>query len=300
MNGRRRALLTGATGFVGSHLARRLHLDGWAVNALVRPTTDPARLRAVAPHLVLHEVADDAGSVIEAVAAAAPQVCWHLATQFRGVHTAQDVDPLVEANIAFGARLAEGLAQAGVPLLVSTGTAWQHYDGATYSPTSLYAATKQAHEDLVRFYTDTGAFRAVHLKLFDTYGPGDPRGKLVSLLMERARTGEPLPMSPGEQLISLVHVDDVVAALLAAIELPAVPSQTYQVATSPPVSLRALVRALETEIDRPISVAWGARPYRAREMMTPWIAAPDLPGWEPKVQLADGLARLWREEFRDA
>jgi nucleoside-diphosphate-sugar epimerase len=289
----RRALISGGTGFVGTHLSARLLTEGWEVHVLIRPSSNVIRLRSAAPDVVVHEVEDHASSVVAAVATAAPEVCWHLATLFRSVHKTEDIDPLIEANVAFGARLAEGLARAGVPQLINIGTAWQHHRSAPYSPTSLYAATKQGYEDIVRYYTEAGDFRAVHLRLFDTYGPDDPRGKLVALLLERARTGEMLPMSPGEQLIDLLHVEDVVKGLIHAAELGVGPSSIHQLSSGLPLTLRQLAATIAEVTGSAVPIDWGARPYRAREMMEPWSAAPPLPGWSPTIPLEDGLRQLW-------
>ena len=93
---------------------------------------------------------------------------------------------------------------------MNTGSYSQHYGGRAYSPVSLYAATKQAFQDILQFYCEVRGLRAVTLELPDTYGPDDKRPKLFSLLDRVARSGETLQMSPGEQLLDLLHVDDVV------------------------------------------------------------------------------------------
>src|SRR4051794_37471310 len=132
----RRALVTGATGFVGSALVRRLAADGWSVDALVR------RPDAVLPDGVTARVnppgVDD---LIALVAELAPSHCFHLATAFRGVHTPADIEPMIEANLGFGTALAEAAARVPDLRFVNTGTVWQHYDAAPYSPVSFYAAT---------------------------------------------------------------------------------------------------------------------------------------------------------------
>ncbi len=204
----RRALLTGATGFVGRHLSRRLLADGWEVAALVR---DPRSPRIV-PGIGAHVVPDEHGALVDLVAAVDPEVCIHLATYFVGDHRTADVRPLVDANLTFGTRLADALVCVGGIPLVNTGTAWQHVGGAPYAPMSLYAATKQAFADILRFHATRRHLEVVTLTLTDTYGPGDDRPKLVPALLAAGLTGGPLDLSTGDQLIDLVHVDDVVAA----------------------------------------------------------------------------------------
>ena len=92
---------------------------------------------------------------------------------------------MVTANVGFGTALAEAVSQAGDCTFVNTGTVWQHYDARPYSPVSLYAAMKQAFTDVLRFYQEVAGLPVVTLELTDTYGPGDPRPKLLPILFKR-------------------------------------------------------------------------------------------------------------------
>ena len=103
-------------------------------------------------------------------------------------------------------------------------------------------------------------------------------------------------MSPGEQLIDLVYIDDVVDAfLLAANRLEwneVIGHEAYGVSSERPISLKELVTIYCRVTGADISVEWGGRPYRPREVMVPWKAGKSLPGWRPKVGLEDGLRRM--------
>ncbi len=290
----RRALVTGATGFLGSHLARRLAQEGWTVHLLARPSSDQSMLAWVdaVPHLHHGTIAD-----MQAIMAAArPSVVFHLASLFLSRHSPAEVEPLVASNILLPAQLAEAMAGAGVRHLVNTGTSWQHFQDEDYSPTCLYAATKQAFADLLAYWTGSGSLDAVTLELFDTYGPGDRRPKLFSLLRQAAATGTPLEMSPGEQLVDMVFVDDVVEGYLAAAErllAGKVPGQeTYALSSGAPLPLRELVGLYGRVTGREVPVEWGRRAYRPREVMVPWSRGKALPGWAPRVGLEEGIRRM--------
>lgn len=290
-----RALVTGATGFVGRHLVRGLAAAGFDVHVLVRSTSDTGGIEAA-----VHVDDGTAAGLDEALRTAQPDVVFHLAALFLASHQPDDVPALVEANVTFGARVAEALASLPGPrVLVSTGTAWQHYEGRQYSPVALYAATKQALADVLRYYADTEQVRVVTLKLFDTYGPGDTRRKLLRLLVDAAASGQALEMSGGEQLIDLLHVDDVVAAFLRAAEAADEGGDWYQefaVSSGAPVTLRELVDAFAHATGRNVNVVWGARPYRPREMFTAWDAGPPLPGWKPEIDLSQGIRDVFGRE----
>lgn len=294
MRDNRRALVTGATGFIGSHLAKRLVADGWEVHAVVRPGSELGRLREIGVRAHSHDGSTDGLSGI--IGDASPTVVFHLASLFLSQHRASEVVPLVRSNVEFGAQLLEGMAAHAVPALVNTGTSWQHFTGEGYNPVALYAATKEAFEAILAYYVETSPMRAITLKLFDTYGPHDPRPKLFSLLRGAVERDAPLPMSPGEQRVDLVYVDDVVNAfLLAAQRLEegrsVRPHEVYAVSSGAPLPLRELVELFREVTGSPVPVEWGGRPYRAREVMVPWNAGVPLPGWAPRVGLREGIRR---------
>lgn len=282
--------MTGATGFIGTHLVRRLLRDGWSVHALSRPPLD--RLPA---GVVPLPIPDDPDALVRSVGTVAPSACFHLATRFQAGHEPADVPLLVDANVAFGAQLAEAVARTTRCAFVNVGTAWQRFEGREASPTSLYAATKQAFEDILRFYAEVEDVPVASVQLFDTYGPGDDRPKLVPALLEATRTGRELEMTAGDQLIELLHVDDAVDALVTVAQLlrgGEVREAVFAARTGAPVTLRELVSLVEEVTGRPLRVRWGARPYRPREMFTIWPSPPAPPGWAPAVSLVDGLRAL--------
>jgi len=286
-----RALVTGATGFVGGHLTRRLLAAGWEVDALTRTTSRREHLPAAVLPL---PIPPTARALAETLSGRRHDVVFHLATLFRGIHAVDDVEPLIAANVLFGAQLAEALAAAPPKVLLTAGTAWQYDHRGEYRPAALYAATKMAFEDILRFYADRRLFPVPVVNLFDTYGPEDRRGKLVAALVSAAHRGVPLEMSPGEQLIDLLHVDDVTSALMQAARAGSTARwSVWSASSGDPVTLRALVGRLERALGMPVPVAWGAREYRAVEMFEPFIAGPRVPGWSPTVDPEAGLREVF-------
>jgi nucleoside-diphosphate-sugar epimerase len=293
----RRALITGATGFIGCRLAESLRGDGWNVVAVARPTSAPdrvGRLRSAGCTVHVHDGTLDALRTI--VAQASPSCTWHLAAKFVAHHESDDVLPLVEANIAFGAMLLEALCQHPNPRLVTVGSHWQQYGNAEYAPVSLYAATKQAFGDIARFHVQARGLTMVTCLMTDTYGAGDPRHKLLWQLQEATRTGTPLAMSDGSQLIDLVHVDDAVRALRVAgtraVGAGDGQAERWAVRSGQSITVRQLVERFAAARGTPIPVTWGARAPRPREMRVPWTTGEVLPGWTPTISLDEGLKSL--------
>jgi len=190
------------------------------------------------------------------------------------------------------------MVSAGVRRLVNTGTGWQHFGGAEYNPVALYAATKQAFETMVRYYTGLHDLKVVHLRFFDTYGPLDPRPKLFQALRSAVEHGTKLEMAQGNKLINLVYVDEAIDAFLRAEVLlrgQSVPENRYSVIPSAPQTLWDVVETYFSVLGKEAPLAWGARPNRNREMLEPWNAGPIVPGWSAKISLREGIRRMENE-----
>ncbi|MGD9058437.1 MAG: NAD(P)-dependent oxidoreductase [Desulfobacterales bacterium] len=288
-----RILVTGATGFVGSNLCRRLVRDGSEVHAITRPQSDVAQIEDVKNNLTIHVHDGSTAGMLKIIKTCRPKIVYHLASLFLAQHESEDIEALIKSNITFGVQLVEAMTIRRIPFLINTGTAWQHYRNEKYNPVCLYAATKQAFEILLKFYTETSPLRVITLKLFDTYGPFDPRAKLFSFLNQCKKQKQPISMSPGEQRLDLVHIDDVVEAFLIAahrLEAGEVKShEAYAVSSKKAVRLREIVELYERLSGIKLNIRWGGRPYRPREVMVPWNSGKRLPEWSPKIELEEGI-----------
>ncbi len=289
----KKALVTGATGFIGSHLVRRLIATGWETHLIVRSASNHHLLDKIEKYVTFHQHDGSTSSMLTIMERTKPTIVFHLASFFLSQHQSKDVESLIQSNILFATQLIEAMAVHGISRLVNTGTSWQHYENSEYNPVNLYAATKQAYESILTYYIEAGFIKAITLKLFDTYGPNDPRPKLFTLLRKVAREQQPLLMSPGEQLIDLVYVDDVINAfMIAATRLSGNQVDTheaYAVTSGKPIKLKELVALYGHIIGKTLSIAWGGKPYRPREVMIPWDRGRSLPGWHPDIDLKNGI-----------
>lgn len=287
-------LLTGATGYIGSQLAKKLHNDGYHVAVLVRPESKLDALQPILSEIQIHQYDGSVTSLIKAIDKSQPAVVAHIASLFLSQHKHEDVARLIESNLTFPTQLLEAMSFAGIGKLINTGTSWQHYQNQSYNPVNLYAATKQAFEDVLEYYVQAHNLKAITLKLFDTYGPNDNRKKLFNLLRETAKTGNVLQMSPGEQLLDLVYIDDVLSAYTLAInQINATKNTaTYAITSQQSISLRELTAIYSKVTGWPIKINFGGLPYRAREVMSPWKNYNILPGWECKVGLEEGIKKM--------
>lgn len=124
MRSDRVALITGATGFVGAHLAKRLINDGWGVHIIARPNSSLNIISDIIERLTIYRHDGTTDRVLDILNEARPKIAFHLASLFLAEHQSKDIEPLIKSNILFGTRLVEAMVKNGVYSLINTGTSW--------------------------------------------------------------------------------------------------------------------------------------------------------------------------------
>ncbi len=269
-----RILVTGATGFVGQHLLPYLEKQGHEVYALVRPSTDGSKVYT--NHLYVFE--DDIEHLASYLLENHVDGIIHLASLYIAQHKPADIKNIVTSNVYLGTAVMEAAVKAGVKWFLNTGTIWQNYNVEPYSdrycPVNLYAASKQAFMDMAKYYTEVSDIRFCTLKLCDTYGANDTRRKIFALFEQIAKSGECLKMSPGDQKLDIVHIDNVVRdfeALAEKLDKGEQLREEYVVSSGRQKSLKEIAKQYEIDHQVILNIEWGGRPYRKREVMVPYI-----------------------------
>lgn len=292
------ALITGVTGFIGGELARRLIKDNWSVAIVVRDRSDLSSIADISAASTTYRYDGTTESLTSILDEAKPEVVFHLASLFLADHAPSQVAELIGSNVLFGAQLLEAMVACGVRNIVSAGTSWQNFHSNSYRAVNLYAATKQAFEDILDFYVDRYSLSSVVLKLFDTYGATDKRRKLITLIVDAVKNAQELGVSPGEQVIDISHIDDVVEHFLLAGEFSItkkLPESHVFFVSGERFTVKELVKTIESAADARAPIVYGARPYREREVM--YLPALDgqTPPWDnlvSKTPLRQGVQAL--------
>jgi len=294
-----RILLTGGTGFLGRHVAWQLIEAGHEVHNLERPDSRRQALEArpAGRQVVSVPLAADFDGLYEAMLDLRPDVCINMAATVVANEKADGIRRMIDANLLMPSLIARALLDQGHGAMVTCGSSWQTAGGhGGYVPFDFYAGTKQALEDLLQAYVVQG-LTVVGLRLYDNYGPHDTRRKIIDLMLDCAITGMPLAMSPGEQEMDLVHAEDAARAVVMAAEraigLAHGQFEVYGVASGQPRRLQDIAALIEDIIGAPLSIDWGKRPYRDREIMAPYEGFAPVPGWTPRISLEAGLKEVW-------
>jgi nucleoside-diphosphate-sugar epimerase len=269
-----KALITGATGFVGRHLATLLRDTGHEVTALVRSATRAAPLAERGVRLVHGDLAHD-DALREAVRD--QEVVFHLAALTGAVDEAE----FLAANRDGTARLVEAALANGNPrmVLVSSAAAGgpserdqpRRGDGDTMdAPVTAYGRSKLAGEQVVR----RASLPWIILRPPAVYGPGD-LANFLTVFRAAKRFGIAPVFGDGTQQVSLIHVADLASAALAAAEHDAALGRTWYVNHPEILTTRDLVRAIGREVGRDLTVVplpqWATR--AALTVTGAWAAA---------------------------
>jgi len=290
-----RAFLTGATGYIGSHLARSLLERGAAVASLVRGT--PSKTFGDM-QCYLHDGSPK--SIVAAISDFRPSIVFHLAAAATTQDNIESISGTITANTTLGSYVLEAASAAGCRYFVNTGTYWQYGEDGCGTPNTLYAACKLAFEPILKFYAHRHSLSTVSLVLYDVYGPADRRRKFLPALIRAAIEGQVVMATGGEQLVDFVHIDDVCRGYVQAAELleqQSVPGHgSFGLDSGYRPTLREAVQQLESIVGRGL-VEWGRVPYPKHQIFKP-VTLDRLPGWEPRLTLSAGLRALVEEELQ--
>lgn len=289
MSKKSRVLLTGATGFLGSHLAHALLEAGYDLVVLKRSFSDTRRIADLLSHCDVYDVGRI--SLEKVFEAGKVDIIIHAATCYG--RKGQSLSEIVDSNVVFPLRLLEAGVGAGVPIFFNTDTFFNRQDLPCDSLPG-YVATKRQFVDLARL-SPLGATRFVNVRLEHLYGPEDDDSKFVPQVVHQlvANSGV-LDLTAGEQERDFIYIDDAVSAFLLLLETAGkdpTPFQHYDLGSGTATSVRNFVQLARRLSGSSSQLNFGALPYRPHEIMQsvadirPLVAA----GWRPRFSVEDGL-----------
>ena len=299
-----RTLVTGAAGFIGSNLVRRLTADGHDVHCLVRPGSALWRLEGIEPRVTLH-VAELAHSdaVAEVLSRVRPTWVFHLAVH--GAYSFQnDVGKMLETNVVGTQNVLAAAVANGATAFVNTGSSSEYGPSLhapdeyeVLAPDSYYAVTKAAATYLCRVTAKQSRAYIPTLRLYSVFGPFENERRLMPTLIRHALRGDWPPFAAPLIAHDFVYVDDVVDAYIraASAQHPRPDGPVYNVGSGVQTTLQELADIARDVFNLRGEPTWDSYPARSWDRSM-WLANPrrlqtDL-GWQIHFDVAAGLRRM--------
>lgn len=285
-------LLTGATGFLGSHLLEALLENGHKVVVLKRSTSNIWRIKKLLPNIVSYDV--DTQPLELAFEEQRIDSVIHTACVYG--RKGESISQVVESNVLFGLRTLDACIKFKTDTFFNTDTLLQKH-------LNIYTLSKKQFVEWLE--QQCSKVQVVNLKIEHMYGLKDDANKFVPWVLSQLRENIPeIKLTLGKQYRDFIHIDDVVSAYLTTLEkashLPTF--SEFDVGTGQLITVRNFLEQLKTTYETAINpvetkLSFGAIPYREGEMMTVAVNNQALLnlGWNPKTSLQTGLKNIVRE-----
>ena len=301
-----RVLLTGAAGFIGSHVARLLVAEGHDVFAIVAPESDRWRLADIEHDIVIIDADLRALQTVRGrLREVRPEICVHLA--WRGWSGKANPDDNI-SSLGVSLELLRMMPELSCGRFVAVGTCFEYAptaerltEATPLCPHELYGTCKKALFEVAEQFSMMTGVSIVTPRVFYSYGPFEDIRRLVPSVACALLDGRVAEVTPGAQIRDYLHVEDVASAVwkVAASQLVG----AVNVASAEPVTVGDIADRVGRLIGRPDLVRFGAIPYRPGEpaqLLGDATRLREEVGWAPRFDLDHGLAATvrWWESRR--
>jgi UDP-glucose 4-epimerase len=301
----RRVLVTGASGFIGTALCRKLIASGVEVHGVSRspPAGANTRNRSFAGDTILGTQAPKIhwwnADLVELEAArrltraVRPDATFHLASLVTGSRNLEMVLPTLQNNFMTAFNLLLSTAENGAGRIILAGS-FEEPDELDSVPCSPYAAAKWSASGYARMFRALYKVSVVNAKIFMVYGPGQgDHTKLIPYVTTSLLRGEAPKLSSGIRLVDWIYVDDVVDGLVGCAQTPGIDGHTVELGSGEMHSIREIAEKLVDLVRCKVNPLFGALPDRPLERIQKADIAGsyELIGWQPSTSLEAGLTR---------
>lgn len=301
------SLVTGASGFIGSHLVEELCRRGAAVRALAHYNSQARRgwlddvdgVRSGRVEVVLGDVRDP--DQMRAVTSGC-QTVFHLAALVGIPYSYVSPRQNLDTNAAGTLNVLEGARAAGVSKFVHTSTS-EVYGSAQYVPIdedhplvgqSPYSASKIAGDQLTTSYARSFGLPAVIVRPFNSFGPRQSLRAVIPTIISQALWNDRIRLGALDTTRDFTFVRDTAAGFLAAADGPDCSGRVFNLGNGQHISIGDLAEVIRTMIGRDVPVEQDDERLRPTgsevdRLCSDAMRARDILGWQPRVSLEEGL-----------
>lgn len=293
-------LLTGATGFIGSHILEELLKNNYEVILLKRSFSDNWRFKHLLNNPKIDLKVYDIDKIKLGTIFNENEIngILHLATYYKKYQSNEDISPMMESNIKFPIDLLDLAVSHDVDFFVNTGTFFEYdtkrvplSENSQIKPFNFYAKTKIAFESSLEYYFSEKGINTSTMKIFSPYGPFDEEKKIIPHLILNLLKNNPVELSHGLQKLDFVYVKDITRAYLKLIEnINNFDSyETFNIASGFPYSIREIVSILEEITSSQLDKKWGADIENKNIIFSDINKSKEYLNWVPEYSIHEGL-----------
>jgi nucleoside-diphosphate-sugar epimerase len=182
-------------------------------------------------------------------------------------------------------------------IIINSSSYIQNYHGIPGKSVDSYSDAKNRLSEFLESFSKLHGITVFDLYFFTIYGNGDKSQHLIPTVLRAARNGEHLSLSPGNQLINLIYIQDAIENILQIFQLQRQGVYSKYAVWEPHyLSLRNVISEVEKSIGLSLDCGWGELGYAGHEMMTPWhVPMPILPGFRALTPLSIGINTMWED-----
>ncbi len=296
-------LMTGASGFVGACLVRRLLKEGAKLHLILRPQAQLWRLTDILPQVRVYQSdLSDEKVLLKIVDKSAPSVIYHLSAH--GAYAAQnDAQQIFRTNLMGGWNLLNAANKVGYGLFVNTGSSSEYgykkksmKETDVLQPESDYAVSKASFTQLCGYIARRDKKPVVTLRPFSVYGPYEQPTRFVPTLLKSLYFKQPMDLVAPATARDFIYVDDMVEAYLRIDQLKRYPGEIFNVGTGKQHTIEQVVKAAVYVSGCSTNFRWGRMPARSWDTNC-WVAdirkASSCLDWAPQYSLKKGLSLMW-------
>jgi len=304
-----KVLVTGASGFIGSHLVKRLLKENADVHIILRKSSDLNRRSEVENKIMInYGNITDYNFVRETINTLKPKKIFHLAGYLKRDTALESLKINIKINFFGTLNILKSLQGENIERFIFISTSEGYIPGKPpfreeqrRSPVSSYSASKICAENLCELFSNTYKIPVVILRPFQVYGSGQGRGMIIPDMILSLLNDIPIKITKGEQTRDFIHIDDVVESLiLAAVKKGAI-GQTFNVCSGVEYKVKDLALKISNLVGGELKPIIGGLPYRKNEI---WRYFGDNTrirkklGWKPVVPIEEGLKKTvgWYRE----
>jgi nucleoside-diphosphate-sugar epimerase len=296
MSNKKSAVLTGGSGYIGKNVTKELLQNGWQVFHLVRKKP---KLKLCIPKIKYLKINKSLSSLSKLLKLNRKKTVFiHLATYSSIKNELKNTKNYIDSNINLGVNLMSFMHHNSFTKLLIAESYWQFDGKGKIKGNTLYSLSKSCLSNIAEYFSIKYNFIINCLVLYDIYGPGDDRPKLLNQLIDNLNKRKIFKLTPGKQIIDYTFINDVAKAFVVASENLILKKKNqfkrYTVRSMHQKTLKSYINIIENSLNYKFNINWGGKKYPNYQIMKPWLPSSkyQLPSWSPESKFENNIKNL--------